>query len=100
MNGMELDTAVRHRLNVIWVISNNAGWTAARKDYRAGQHLGARPYDEMAAGLGCHAEKVEDPEQIRPALERAKKSGRPALLNVITDPNIGATTARFATYVT
>ena len=100
MNGMELDTAVRHGLNVIWVISNNAGWTAVRKDYRAGQHLGARPYHAMAAGLGCHAELVEDPEQIRPALERAAKSGRPAVLNVIVDPAIGGKTTRFATYAT
>jgi thiamine pyrophosphate-dependent acetolactate synthase large subunit-like protein len=31
---------------------------------------------------------VEDPEEIRPALERARESGRPACLNVILDPKL------------
>ena len=36
----------------------------------------------MAEALGCHGEYVEDPGQIRPALERAFKRGQPALVNV------------------
>ena len=38
--------------------------------------------------LGCHGELVERPEQLRPALERAFAAGRPALVNVLTDPGI------------
>jgi thiamine pyrophosphate-dependent acetolactate synthase large subunit-like protein len=55
----------------------------------------------MAQALGCHAEFVEDPSGIRPALERAKAAvnkGVPALVNVKTDPNAKATTTRFTTH--
>jgi len=99
INGMELDTAVRHELPVITVISNNGGWTA-RDRFKVGRELGFTRYDEMARALGCHAEHVERPEQIRPALERAAASGQPALVNVVTDPEARARTAPFAVYTT
>ena len=35
--------------------------------------------------LGAHGEYVEKPHDIRPALERACASGKPAVVNVITD---------------
>ena len=47
-----------------------------------------RPYEQMVAALGGYGERVEDPEQIRPALERARDSGKPACLNVILDPKL------------
>ena len=50
--------------------------------------LGDRPYEQMAQALGCHGERVEDPDQIRPALERARDSGLPACLNVMLDPKV------------
>ena len=50
--------------------------------------LGDRPYEEMARALGCYGERVEDPNEIRPALERAKASGLPACINVILDPKV------------
>jgi acetolactate synthase-1/2/3 large subunit len=40
-------------------------------------------YDEMFRAVGCHTELVTDAAQIRPALDRALSSGKPALLNVI-----------------
>jgi acetolactate synthase-1/2/3 large subunit len=42
----------------------------------------------MVAALGGYGERVEDPEEIRPALERARESGLPACLNVILDPKL------------
>jgi acetolactate synthase-1/2/3 large subunit len=99
LNAMELDTALRHDLPVVTVISNNGGWTAQDRP-KAGRDLGFTRYDLMAAGLGCHAEFVEEPDQIRPALERAAASGLPAVVNVITDPGARARTARFADYST
>ena len=101
LNMMELDTAVRHRLPVITVISLNGGWTSDPKRERVGRDLGLTRYDKMAEALGCHAEYVEQPRDIRPALERASAAARkgvPALINVRTDPNAKATTARFTTY--
>ncbi|UCF76244.1 MAG: hypothetical protein JSU71_02735, partial [Betaproteobacteria bacterium] len=58
-------------------------------------------YDKMAEALGCHAEYVEQPQDIRPALQRAgaaARKGVPAVVNVKTDPNAKATTGRFVTY--
>jgi acetolactate synthase-1/2/3 large subunit len=102
LNAMEVDTAVRHNLAVLCVISNNGGWTAADRT-KAGRDLGFTRYDLMAEALGCYGEHVEEPDQLRPALERAIKAteeGRPAVVNVITDPAARAQTARFADYST
>jgi acetolactate synthase-1/2/3 large subunit len=99
LNGLELDTAARHNLPVITVISLNGGWTADPKRDKPGRELGYTRYDEMAKALGCHGEYVERPEDIRPALERAAKAvaeGRPALVNVVTDWAARAQTVRFS----
>jgi thiamine pyrophosphate-dependent acetolactate synthase large subunit-like protein len=99
LNAMEVDTAVRHRLPVVCVISNNGGWTATDR-FKAGRDLGLTHYEDMAEALGCHAEYVEDPAEIRSALERAAASGRPAVVNVITDPSARAAQVKFAGYAT
>ena len=55
-------------------------------------------FDLFAQSLGCHGEQVDRPEDIRPALERAKeaiKNGKPALVNVVTDHTARAVTIRF-----
>ena len=98
LNSMELDTAARHNLPVIVVISLNGGWTADPKKEKPGRDLGYTRFDLFAQSLGCHGEQVEKPEDIRPALERAKKAiknGKPALVNVVTDFTARAVTVRF-----
>jgi acetolactate synthase-1/2/3 large subunit len=45
-------------------------------------------YDQLVEALGCHGELVERPDQLRGALVRAFESGRPALVNVLTDPTV------------
>jgi acetolactate synthase-1/2/3 large subunit len=99
LNAMEMDTALRHRLPVLCVISNNGGWTATDR-FKAGRALGFTRYDLMFAAIGCHTEYVEEPGLIRPALERAAASGNPAVVNVVTDPAARAQTVRFADYST
>jgi acetolactate synthase-1/2/3 large subunit len=99
LNAMELDTAVRHGIEVLTVVSNNGGWTAADRP-KAGRDLGYTRFDLLAQSLGCHGEHVEHPDGIRPALERAAASGRPAVVNVVTDAMARARTAPFATYST
>jgi acetolactate synthase-1/2/3 large subunit len=42
----------------------------------------------VVSALGGHGELVERPRELRPALERAFSSGRPALVNVLTDPSV------------
>lgn len=99
MNVMEIDTAVRHHLPVVTVVSNNAGWTAREPQLRKpGRELGFTAFDKIGAALGAYAEHIEQPEDIRPALERALASGQAAVLNVITDPLAKATSVRQAAY--
>jgi thiamine pyrophosphate-dependent acetolactate synthase large subunit-like protein len=98
-NAMELDTAVRHKLPLLVVISLNGGWTADPERNKPGRDLGYTRYDIMAQGLGAYGEYVEQPEDIRPALERAQQKvdeGMCALVNVKTDYRARATTVRFS----
>ena len=89
LNAMEIDTCVRHKINVVTVVINNAGWTARRTGRGTpppGRELGFTDYHKMGEALGAYGEKVEDPKDIRPALERAFRSGVPAVINVICEP--------------
>jgi thiamine pyrophosphate-dependent acetolactate synthase large subunit-like protein len=99
MHALELATAVRHRLPVVCVVNNEAGWTAREPGFRKpGRELGHTRYDKTAESLGCCAAYVEQPEDIRPALERAFAAGRPALVNVVTDPLARAVSVRASAY--
>jgi thiamine pyrophosphate-dependent acetolactate synthase large subunit-like protein len=100
INAMEIDTAVRHRVPVIVVVSNNGGWTGDPQGNKPGRNLGHLRYDLMAQAFGAHGELVDKPHEIRPALERAAASGKPAVVNVITDPKARAQTVRFSAYTT
>jgi acetolactate synthase I/II/III large subunit len=46
-------------------------------------------YDRMFELMDCHGEYVERPEEFRPALERALKAGRTALVNVVGSRAVG-----------
>jgi acetolactate synthase-1/2/3 large subunit len=85
-HGMEIDTAIRHKLNVLFVVCNNGSYTAMDRDkFNPQKFLGFTRYDKMMEALGGCGEYVEEPEDIRPALERAAKAGVPALVNVKVD---------------
>jgi acetolactate synthase I/II/III large subunit len=93
--GMELDTLARHGVNVVGVVGNNGIWGLEKHpmEFLYGYSVAAdlRPgtrYDLVAEALGCHGELVERPAQLRGALERALAAGRPALVNVLTDPTV------------
>ncbi len=100
LNAMELDTCARFNIPVVTVVSLNGGWTADPKREKTGRELGYTAFHKMAESLGCHAEYVEDPAEIRPALERAFAADCPALVNVLTDWRARATTAQFSVYST
>jgi thiamine pyrophosphate-dependent acetolactate synthase large subunit-like protein len=103
LNCMELDTAVRHKLPILVVISLNGGWTADPERNKPGRDLGYTRFDKMAEALGCHGEYVERPEDIKPALERAAKAvagGMTAVVNVVTDWRARAGGAIFTQYST
>ena len=103
LNGMELDTAIRHKLPVLVVISLNGGWTADPEQNKPGRYLGYTRFDKMAEALGCHGEYVENPQDIRPALDRAAAAvaaGQTAVVNVVTDWRARAVTASFTSFST
>ena len=100
-NNMEMDSAARQGINVICVICNNGGWTSKRPGkVKIGRDLGFSRYEKFAEAFDCHGERVEDPAQIRPALERAAASGKPAVVNVIVDESAHGKSARFTDYGT
>jgi acetolactate synthase-1/2/3 large subunit len=93
--GLEFETMVRHRVPVVGVVANNGIWGLEKHPMEAlyGYSMAAdlQPglrYDRVVEALGAHGELVERPEELRPALERAFAAGRPALVNVLTDPSV------------
>jgi thiamine pyrophosphate-dependent acetolactate synthase large subunit-like protein len=103
MNAMELDTAVRHKVPILVVISLNGGWTGDPKREKPGRDLGYTRFDRMAEALGCYGEYVTKSEEIRPALARAQAKvdeGMVALVNVRTDYRARYAGAAFSDYST
>jgi acetolactate synthase-1/2/3 large subunit len=94
-NASEIDTAVRHNKQIVVVVGNDCQWGAVRhcqelasyQDVCGKLNENAR-YDKYAASLGAYGELVTDPEEIRPALQRAFDSGLPAVLDVRIDHSI------------
>lgn len=94
-SGMEWDTLARHNVPVVSVIGNNGIWGLEHHPMKAlyGYSVVAelRPetrYDEVVRALGGHGELVSTPAELRPALARAFDSGLPAVVNVLTDPEV------------
>ena len=94
-SGMEFDTLVRHGVPVVGVMGNNGIWALEKHpmEFLYGYSVAAdlQPecrYDEIVRTLGGHGELVRHPDELRPALERAFASGKPALVNVLTDPSV------------
>jgi acetolactate synthase-1/2/3 large subunit len=96
LNGFEFDTFVRFDLPVVSVVGNDRQWgqiaVGQRMMYGRDRAIAtvlrdSARYDKVVEGLGGHGEFVERPQDIQPALERAFASGKPACVNVVTDPD-------------
>ncbi len=89
-NGMEYDTAVRFGLPIVGIVGNDGAWGQMMRpqgaiygwDRLEAVLLNRTRYDKVVEALGGHGEYVTRPEELRPALERAAASGKPALINV------------------
>jgi acetolactate synthase-1/2/3 large subunit len=87
-NAIELDTAARHRAPVVFVVANNGAWQIEVHDQSEtyGRVVGTRlqyaDHAALARALGMHGERVERPEDLPAAIERAF-ANRPALLDVL-----------------
>jgi acetolactate synthase-1/2/3 large subunit len=96
IGGMELETALKHRLPIVTLLWNNSSWGPSfdqmpmlRGRVDPFDMLPELRYDRMFEAIGCHGEFVREPDEIRPALARAFASGKPAVVNVIGDPRVG-----------
>lgn len=90
LNAMEFEAMARQGIPVIGVMGNDAAWQQIRRgqvdlfgtDRAVATALEYTRYDRVVEALGGHGEYVEDPAEIRPAIDRALQSGKPALVNV------------------
>jgi acetolactate synthase-1/2/3 large subunit len=95
-NGLEFDTAIRHHIPIICIINNDCAWGMIKhsqemsigKDRCTCTELGMRHYEKVVEGLGGYGEFVTRDEDIIPAIQRAIDSGKPACINVVTDPSV------------
>ena len=77
------------------MIGNDAAWGEIRvpqiglygPDAEVATRLAPTPYHRLCDVFGGHAEHVERPEELAPALERALAAGEPAIVNVMLDPD-------------
>jgi thiamine pyrophosphate-dependent acetolactate synthase large subunit-like protein len=94
-NGMDMETAVRHKIPILVVVVNNDGINGASTqkahfpaDYeRVTMFQPGIRYEAIMQAFGGYGEFVDHPDQLRPALEQAKRSGIPACINVKVDPD-------------
>jgi acetolactate synthase-1/2/3 large subunit len=93
-SAMEFDTMVRHGIPVVCVIGNNGIWALEKHPMTSllgvsiAADLGHRTrYDKVVEALGGYGEMIERPDQIGAALDRAFRSGLPACINTICDPD-------------
>jgi len=95
LNGFELDTLARFDLPVVVVVGNDAGWGEIRipqvgiygAEAEVATRLAPTPYHRLADVFGGHAEHVERPDELAPALERALAADQLAIVNVMLDPD-------------
>lgn len=99
LNGMEFDTAARFNLPIVTVIGNDGQWGEIRlpqvalvgtERAVATQLAPETHYEKIADAFGGHGEYVTQPDEIVPAVKRAfdfaRRTSKPAIVNVILDP--------------
>src|SRR5688500_18511686 len=93
MTGQEIATAVQYELDVVIIVVNNGMYGTIRmhqeRENPGRVHATTLVNPDFAAyarAFGAHGEVVETTEQFGPALERALKAGKPALIEIRLDP--------------
>jgi len=96
IGGMDIETALKHRLPMCTVVWNNSSWgpnfdqmPMLRGRVDPFDMLPGLRYDRMFEAIGCHGEQVEAPDEVRPALERALACGKASVVNIVGDPRVG-----------
>jgi acetolactate synthase I/II/III large subunit len=89
----EIETAVRRQLPFVAIVGNDACWNAEsqlqRRHYGENRMHGCEllpaRYDALVSALGGHGELVEAADQLEGAIARAVASGKPAVINIMTE---------------
>jgi len=91
--GMDFETAARERIPILSILSNNFSMAielkvmkVATQKYRSTDITGN--YADFAKALGCHGERITEPDEIVPAIKRGiakTREGVPTLLEFITE---------------
>ncbi len=92
MAGMDIETAVRHKIPILTIVLNNHVLSGYSVNYPvATEKFGFTKlygeYADLAKALGAYSERVVDPQQIVPAIGRAQEAmatGKPALIEFMT----------------
>ena len=97
-NAMEMETAVRYQLPIVFIINNNSGIVGGSLEARMGLPEGYEErvatyvpdirYDKILEAFGGHTEHVTEPGEIHAALQRAfqaTREGKVACVNVISE---------------
>ena len=95
LNGLDFDTLVRFEIPAVLVVGNDGAWGEIRvpqvgmygADAEIATRLAPSRYERLCEVFGGHAEHVEAPAELAPALERALAAGEPAIVNVMLDPD-------------
>jgi len=97
LNAMEYEGAIRQDIPFVGVIGNDGAWGQIKVAQEALYGEGNAPaaflsqeagYERMVEGLGGYGERVTDPSEIRPALQRAFDAGVAACVNVMVDASL------------
>ncbi|HMQ57272.1 MAG TPA: thiamine pyrophosphate-dependent enzyme, partial [Rhizobiaceae bacterium] len=93
MNGQEFATAVQHGAAIVVLVVNNGMYGTIRmhqeREYPArisGTALANPDFAALARAFGGHGERVERTEVFPDAFARARASGKPAIIEIIQDP--------------
>jgi len=94
MTVSELSTAVDHGINTVTVVMNNGCWGAEKayqKDFFGQRYIGADisspPYDRLAELYGAKGYRAETLSDMAAAIEDALACGKPAVIDVMVDPD-------------
>jgi acetolactate synthase-1/2/3 large subunit len=100
MTMQELSVAVQYNIPVVMIVANNSGWISIRDlqmnafgidraiatDFVKEKGGVYTPdFCRIADAFGCHAQKIKRGAEVRPAMEKALKAGKPAVIEAIVN---------------